>query len=1078
MAIRGFAERGHRGSDSVGGSASPGSSAGVPRRNPAVRLDESQRTVLRLADGASAAVIGAPGTGKTTTLIELLADRVLTRGYAPERVLALAPTRTNATRLRDDLALRLAVPTNGPLARTATSLAFEIAGFAAAQSGEPPLRLITGGEQDTDMSQLLAGHLDEGTGPVWPPALGAHVRHLRGFRTELRDLLLRSTESGISPQRLREFGWAEGRAEWVAAADFFDEYLDVSGWVRPGQSDSADLGRRAIAAIDAGIISDRVANIRLIVVDDLQEATESTLGLLRSLAAHGVAVVAFGDPDVAANTFRGGEPHALGRFPVVLGLPSAERLLLSTVHRQGSELRTLTSAIVARIGTAAAGAQRAATVLAREPAETFPDQPGPGSSDPESAVRPALIRIEAATPSREWAAIARLFRERHLVDGLGWHRLVVIVRSGDQVPVAARALALADVPTRTAVGGRPLREDHAARDLLGIVDVGVGRTRLTPALASELLLGRFGALDRLSLRRLRLALRAEELAEGGSRSSDDLLVHALLTPGRFVGIDHRFARTAERMTATLAAVKELASAEGTIEELLWLAWERSGLAASWLEQALGAGITAAEANRYLDGIVALFTAAKRFVERQPASPARVFLDAVLDAEVPEDTLSPQVADDAVLVTTPSGAVGLEFDVVAVAGVQDGAWPNLRPRGSLLGAQSLVDLANGVDTGTIDQRRQVLGDELRMFALAVSRARQQVIVSAVATDDEAPSVFFSFLPPDLAATDTSALPPLSLRGLTGRLRRELVHGHRSEAERDAAASALATLAVAGVPGAAVDDWLGLLEPSTDEPLYLDDETVPVSPSQLAAVEKSPLDWFLSSVSGSKSSTDMALGTIIHWAMETADDPTVDGLYGAIESRWHELLFESPWISEYRKVAARRLATGVAEYLADFDRGGSTLVAAEGQFEFDVGRARVRGSIDRVERAADGSVVIVDLKTGRPVTKQAEIDEHPQLRAYQLAYAEGHLDNLLEEFGAHHAGGAKLLFVKDGLKSKSYRQAEQPRLGEDELDGFRQRIRQAAALMAATGFVGSVEVPLRGAVPDIAAALHRVRAVTSD
>ncbi len=1048
-----------------------------------VALGASQLAVVQLADDASAAVIGAPGSGKTTTLVELIANRVLDRGWLPEHVLALTPTRSTATRLRDVLAGRLGLPTNGPLARTVNSLAFELVGNAAKIVGAPAPRLITGGEQDADIAQLLNGHLEDSGGPEWPEALGPQVRALRGFRTELRELLMRSTEYGVSNSALRHLAVTHGRPEWAAAADFFREYLQVSGWTRPGQFDSAELVSLAVSALEAGEVSDRITSLRLVAVDDLQEATESTLALLRALAGRGVAIVAFGDPDVAANAFRGGEPDALGRLSSVLGLPGAHTLYLDTVYRQGAELRALTSAVVTRIGTSAAGPQRAAAVAAPDGAAPAPAPvDSVDSVDTVDTVEPEpldpIVRIEAATSSREWAAIAREFRERHLLSGIGWNAMAVVVRSGAEVPVVARALALADVPTRTSVGGRPLREDQAARGLLRVIDVGLDRTPLTADTASGLLLSPFGGLDRLGLRRLRLALRAEELAGGGNRSSDDLLVDALASPGRLATIDHRVARGADRLASTLAAVGRLAAEGGTIEELLWLAWERSALAKPWLQQALGAGITAAEANRNLDGVLALFTAATRFVERQPNAPAVIFLDAVLDAEVPEDTLSPQASGESVLVTTPSGVVGLEFEVVAVAAVQEGVWPNLRPRGSLLGAQKLVEAVTGIDSAVIDARKQVLGDELRMFALAVSRARRQVIIAAVASDDEAPSVFFSLLPTQLRVTDTSGLPPLSLRGVTGRLRRELVLPHRSEAERAAAASALSRLAEEHVPGASPDDWLGLLEVSTTEPLYLDDETVPVSPSALGNFERSPLDWFIDSVSGSQTSTAMGLGTIIHWAMETATDPTVDGIFRAIESRWGELLFESPWVSEHQRLAARRLATGVAEYLADFTRDRKALVAAEGRFELDIGRARVNGSIDRVERAADGSVVIVDLKTGRAVTRQDEIDEHPQLRAYQLAYAEGKLDEFLDALGAHRAGGAKLLFVKEGKNGKSYREAQQAALDENELEGFRQRITQAATLMAATGFEGVVELTGWASTTNGPAKMHRVRAVSSD
>jgi superfamily I DNA/RNA helicase len=46
------------------------------------------------------------------------------------------------------------------------------------------------------------------------------------------------------------------------------------------------------------------------------------------------------------------------------------------------------------------------------------------------------------------------------------------------------------------------------------------------------------------------------------------------------------------------------------------------------------------------------------------------------------------------VLTAHAAKGLEWDVVAVAGVQEGVWPDLRLRGSVLGSERLVDVVAG------------------------------------------------------------------------------------------------------------------------------------------------------------------------------------------------------------------------------------------------------------------------------------------------------------------------------------------------------------------------------------------------
>jgi superfamily I DNA/RNA helicase/RecB family exonuclease len=1020
-------------------------------------LDPSQRAIVELPDAASAAVLGAPGTGKTTTLVELVADRVLNRGWHPSEVLALTPIRATATRLRDAIALRLAVPTTGPMARTVNSLAFEIVGDAARAAGSVPPRLVTGGEQDADIAGLLDGHLEDGTGPVWPPNLGPEVRSTRRFRSELRELMTRATEFDVSPADLRELGRTLARPEWVASADFMAEYYQVVTAARERQLDQAELAQFAAAAIRSDHPGDRVAALRLVVVDDFQESTEAGFQILRALASRGIQVIAFGDPDVAASSFRGAEPDVLGRLAEVLELPGAGTFALAIAHRQGESLRQVTRSVTNRIGAAAAGTQRAA--VARD-------------HDHGVATPGAVASIEAKTPSREWAAIARELRERHLQHGVPWGDLAVVVRSRGQLDVVRRALTNAEVPVTAATGGVALRDDPAARALLTLVDVGIQREALRPELASELLLGPFGGLDPLGLRKLRLALRAEDIAGGGSARSDDLLVEALGSPARLATIDHRVGRAAAKLATTLEKLRE---SDGSIEELLWLAWSRSGLADAWRDEALGVGSGAVEANRRLDGIVALFTTAKRFAERRPNDPPSVFLSELLDAEVPEDTLSPRAVDDAVLVATPAAMVGREFDTVVVAGLQEGAWPNLRLRGSLLAPQELVRVVLGIDSSAIDERRVVRDDELRLFALATSRARSRLVVAAVGNDDEAVSPFFGLVAARAQAIDASSPPPFSLRGVTGRLRRILADPGVSARDRASAASTLAALAADGVPGADPAQWHGLMPISTQQRLF-DGELAPVRPSSIDKLEKSALDWFLESVARTDPGMAANVGTIMHSALELAQTTDPNDLWKTVESRWRELSFESDWLEKRQKRQLWKFTVALAEYLADFELTGHRAVAAEGRFEVTIGDAVVRGSIDRVEVSDTGAVIIVDLKTGTPILKK-EVDSHPQLAVYQLAYAEGALNEFLVEIADHSGGGAKLLFVKRGAEGKQYSQAHQAPFDAAQLDAFRDRVKLAAAIVADSSFRGVAEVV--GIFESHAQLrLQRVPAVSSD
>ncbi|WP_199858882.1 ATP-dependent helicase [Frigoribacterium sp. CFBP 8751] len=1021
-------------------------------------LDDSQRAVLDLPHGWSAAVLGAPGSGKTRTLVEFVVDRVEVRGWGPTAVMALAPTRSTATTLRDVIASRLTVPTPGPLARTVSSLAFDVVGHAARLVGLPAPTLLTGGDQDSIVRALLEGHELDGTGPSWPDGLGPTVRRLRGFRTELREVLMRSTEHRIGSEGLRRAAELAGRPEWAAVADFRDEYLGVLDAARGRHLDSADLVDYAVAALDRGETSPAVDGLRVVLVDDAQEATESTVALLRALTRRGVAVVAFGDPDLSTSAFRGGTPDVLGRLGPRLGLPDVETLYLSTAHRHQPPLRDLVQRVTSRIGTAGAGRQHGAVAApVAEPSEV--------GDRPDSPV-PPIVTVRADSPTHEVASVARLLREHHLVRGVPWSRMMVVVRSGGQVAGVARGLQLAEVPTRTSVAGRAVRDEHAARHLLLAASVAVGRDELTVDLATELLLGPLAGFDPLSLRRLKLALRADELGAGGIRSADDLLVEALEGAGRFVTIDSRFAARAGRFSTSLDAARRAAATGASIEEVLWGLWERSGLAAEWSAQSDGHGIVAAEADRHLDGVVALFTAAKRFVERTPEAPAGAFLDSLLGAEVPEDTLSPQATAETVLVCSPSNAVGVEVDVVVAARLQDGVWPNLRIRGGLLAPDELVALAErGLLRGgpsenpddepaaPSDARAVVLSDELRMFALTVSRATRQVVLSCTSNDDEGPSPFFRLLPD--GCPEAPAGHPLSLRGLVGHLRHVLVsspHGPRA----DDAVEALARLAGEGVAGASPDDWYGLLDPTTVEPLIdLDDPEahVPVSPSQLGSFEECPLHWFVDRFGGSPPNAAMGLGTVLHDVMEHADGTDVDSLWRAVEGRWPELEFESAWIAESEKRRARDMTESLSAYLRDFEASGGSLLGAESTFTLDIGPARLRGSIDRVERTAEGAAVIVDLKTGRsaPTSSQA-VAEHPQLGSYQVALADGAVEAVPE---GTPPGGAKLVIVSSGVRGKLYREPAQGAFDDDRLAAFRARVVDAAEHMAGRVFVARLD-----------------------
>lgn len=1040
----------------ITGFASPsGPRAGAPT---SIVLDPSQERVSEASRQGHVAVVGAPGTGKTTALVEAVATALAEERVAPEELVVIAASRRAATALRDDIARRIARPTDGALARTLASLAFQAVTQAARSRGEEPPRLLTGAEQDAMLAEIERGHRDDGTGLVWPAALGPEVRELAGFRTELRELYMRVVEAGGGAEELRRAGIDAEIVEWQAAGTFLAEYTRVLDGLPERYLDAAELLAEARRAVRDG---EALQGVRLLVVDDLQEQGPAALAFLRALVEAGTRIIAAGDPDAAAATFRGSEPGAIARLGEVLGA-AVDTITLAVRYRQGPVLSALAAQIAERIGTAGAGAQRRAT-----PAET------------RAGARGDEVRVlTAESPATLHRTLARELRRQRLIDGVPWSKMAVVVRSGTSGPSLARALALADVPVHGAVQARPPQDEAAARDLLRAAAVAVGADELDADTAAELLAGPVGGLDGLALRRLRLALRHEELRAGGNRTPGELLVDALGAPGGFATVDSAAARRGERLARSLHAAGQIARDGGSIEEVLWRIWEDSRLESLLGTQSEGSGLLAEEAHRQLDGVVALFTAAKRAVERAPEAPPSEFIAHTREAALREDSLAPRSAEDAVWIGTPNTVLGEEYELVIVTGLQEGAWPNPQLRGSLLYPQEYSARAAGVPVGDVDERRGVLHDELRLFYLACTRARDTLILAAVSGEDESPSPFLRFPALPTPEVADAGAGDFTLRGLVGQLRRAVVAGDAD------AARALAVLAGEGVPGADPEEWYGLHEPSTEEPLVdlSDPEArVSVSPSRIEGFEDSPMVWFIDSVSEAPAALPNAIGTIVHAAMEACidvDDPerlTAEALWEYVDARWSELRFDAPWLEERQRVQVDGLLVGLSEYLQEFAAAGHRAVGAEDRFRLDLTPARLVGSIDRVEILADGEVRIVDLKTGRTAPTAAQLREHAQLSAYQLAAERGAIAELPDD--AEGASGA-LLYVGHTARGRHFKLLSQEPLDAERTAAFIRRVEAAAHGMAAARFEARTDHAATDPQSAFVYRMHIVPAVSAD
>ena len=323
----------------------------APRQAPP-ELDADQRRVVD-HPGGPLLVLAGPGTGKTTTLVEAVVHRVERRGLAPEQVLVLTFSRKAAQELRQRITSRLARTTRGPVAMTFHSYAYALLRRELAGPGQPALRLLSGPEQDLEVARLLEGEIADGA-RRWRPELRASVG-LRGFRQELRDLLLRAQERGVGGADLRALGLRTGREDWVSAGGFLEDYearfdLDPSAEVL----DYAGLVRAAAGLLESdGELRRREREARAVVlVDEYQDTDPAQVRLLQALAGDGRDLVAVGDPDQSIYGFRGADVVGILGFPDAFpradGEP-AERVQLRTCRRSGAELLRASRSVAAAL---------------------------------------------------------------------------------------------------------------------------------------------------------------------------------------------------------------------------------------------------------------------------------------------------------------------------------------------------------------------------------------------------------------------------------------------------------------------------------------------------------------------------------------------------------------------------------------------------------------------------------------------------------------------------------------------------------------------------------------------------------
>jgi RecB family exonuclease len=325
---------------------------------------------------------------------------------------------------------------------------------------------------------------------------------------------------------------------------------------------------------------------------------------------------------------------------------------------------------------------------------------------------------------------------------------------------------------------------------------------------------------------------------------------------------------------------------------------------------------------------------------------------------------------------------------------------------------------------------------------------------------------------VATQPVSAPRVLSAAALVGRLRGVVCapDGAVDDVARDCAATQLARLASAGVPGADPAGWHGLRPVSTTDPLCAPEDPVTLTPSTLQTLNDCPLRW-LAERHGGTNARDLrsTIGSVLH-ALIAEPDKSESQLLSELEGAWEHLPFDARWHSANELARHRAMIQAFVEWRAQ-TRGELHEVGVEidvdgvlGTPRDDGGEVRLRGRVDRLERDGAARLVIVDVKTGKTPVSKDDAQQHAQLAMYQLAVAEGMIAG---GSSGMEPGGARLVYIgKTGATGATER--EQDPLTPATRDEWRNLVRQAAEATAGPQFIarrndGCANCPVRPCCP---------------
>jgi DNA helicase-2/ATP-dependent DNA helicase PcrA len=884
-------------------------------------------------------VVAGAGTGKTTVLVERVVN-LIAKGHArPDEILAVTFTDNSARELRDRVEARLGQDIAQSIqARTFHAYCFEL--LKRARQEFTPLT-----KEDLyvllrrDLKSLGLKHYIKAARPgqflqallsffercddelVTVGRYREYLQELKAGKHELPRVLKQKEAEKLKHEEVIE------RCDEIASVFAkVDKLLAAKKLGTFGQ-----LISQAVKLLESNwlVLSEERSRARLILIDEFQDSNVAQIRLAKLLAADEANVFAVGDPDQAIYRFRGATTGAFDQFQK--HFPGVQFVTLDQNRRSMSPILRCAFKVIDHNPPILAGGQLQRKPLASAREATNPNVKG---VPVELVYTPLQFSVE--TEAMEIAdEIEKLHEDcpghetRTGREACRWKHVAVLYRQHRHRELLAAELSRRKIPID--VRGVNVLETPEVRDVLAAMRA-IANTGDSAALFRIASLPKFG----IHPDELRMALRNRERdarllpvlerVKGGDKLLDALnKAQALAAP-----------RKSSAMVALETSIKQFGVANTPATAAL------KNFVKDWSKKPI---TNDASISSFLE-----------YVEYFVEAGGKICLPDPKEGDEP----------DAVQFISVHGAKGLEFPHVFILRATTNSFPGAFREDLFEFPQALRDALTVTGGGAKDLHNQ---EERRLFYVGMTRARDTLSIYG-----------------KRSRSKKTALPPRYLEATSPGFIKDFA-GDRQLADASmvrlsefrpgiqAAATTVQAFSSAG-------EWMLL------PPLRAMDK-MSLSATRIENYETCPLrfkmeaDWNLPG----EPVPAMQFGNAVHTALKGYYDAVLVGRPIGREqflNIFEEQLAISPFDDPHQKELYR--AQGFEQLGEFYDlRNRETaphVLATEKYFELMVGGVKVVGRIDRTDRLADGSIAIVDYKTGSP-RDQEDADESLQLSIYALA-----------------------------------------------------------------------------------------------